>query len=346
MTHVTTTPDRVTYAVVYDADAKVIVSVNAFKNLTHNAASELTGPGVSLAPLDTLLQLGDAQLARLWNYLHRGTEGFEPIKRFTKDPENLAQLHTLLSRIEPEEYTMSNDTSAPANPADTAALDAVAEKLKKREEEKAKAAQAKAEAKAKADAEKAEKAQAAQAEKAKKAEEKAAQAAAAKAEREAKAAEAKAAKDAEAAKKAEEAAAKKAELDAQRAELTERLNRLKADGELAVADAQAAVNRAKELVATVRAKNAEEVKAFLEQHKDVLGKVSVGTGTKPARRADGRTVKQIILGGLAEGKDADAIVAEVHAEFPDSNTGKKDVSWYKNMLANGKIDPETGKRIG
>lgn len=202
------------------------------------------------------------------------------------------------------------------------------------------------------------------AETAKKAEAAAAKKAAVEAKK-AKAAEAAAAKKAAAAEAAEAKKAalaeKKAAAEAKKTEkkpkvdheernaLIVKLNEIKKTGLSEISALVEDVERAKVGVINAKKNLRDSLHDFVESNpllKNVKlpKRVGVEYHKRPARRADGLTVKKIILEGLKQNFSSQDIVAEVKIHFPDSNTGVADVNWYKNRISHGFFDAD-GKAV-
>jgi hypothetical protein len=148
---------------------------------------------------------------------------------------------------------------------------------------------------------------------------------------------------------AKQVADRTAELEAQARFLQERaertkelmaeLEQLEAVGTAKLTEAEEALRAAEAVLAAERARVKDQLAAFIEQHKDVLGQVRLpGLVTpKTGARKGERAIKDVILEGLRDGLEAAAIVANVKAEFPHANTSNKDVSWYRGQVKSGRI---------
>lgn len=274
----------------------------------------------------------------------------ECLQEYINLPENNEEANKAMSE---------NTTTGPATePSDKKAAAAAAAEQKKAEAAAA-AAQKKAEAEAAAARRKAEAETAAEQKKA----EREAAAAKRKEEQEAKAAAAKAARDEAAKQRQAEIEQRKAEREQKTALAEAKLNETKATHDAAVAEAEAAVTSATEALKTARANRAAALKAIAEEYKVnvpggsgtvtqvdkssafVLQEDYTGLDGVVIPKGEKMTVKKIHLAGIVAGLANQEILDEIKKMFPHGGTTLKDVAWHKNMVKNGRMVIDTGKRI-
>lgn len=199
--------------------------------------------------------------------------------------------------------------------------------------------------------------------KAKQLEEREAAAAKRKEEAEVKQAALKAEREAAAAEREAEAAAKKAEREAKAAEAEVKMAEAKAEHDEIVAAAEAELADAVQALKTAKEARTAALKAVAEEYKvSVPGGTGAVTSVPKSSsfileddylgldgvviaKGEKLTVKKIHLAGIAAELTNQEIVDEIKKHFPHGSTTVKDVAWHRNMVKNGKMDAETGKRI-